>query len=343
MAASSGRGFLRRDEGTAEDGTRFRVVAGSAGVALIVLLALQGCKAGSAKREIVAIPLFSTENVEASEHIGMNEALAGTPIRLEFNGPPDGSAQRQIDLVRGAIGNDAYGITITPPSLYATNGVIREAVSRDIPVVVLMHAISPGSSAHLSFVVEDTRAAADLAAKQLKRVLPEGGDVMIAGLDSLAAGGQDRFRAMEEALGRIDPGVRIVARIVRQPSSDAFFPAIGEALEQHPSARGIVALDHHAAYVAAGLMHLRSPQKRIHIIAFDQDTEVSSALRAGEVDAMIVPDARTMGRIAVENIMRDRRHLSVPALTTVEPVLVTLDNIDSEPVQRVLAVNWVGP
>src|SRR5580698_10370446 len=71
---------------------------------------LGGCNTTSRGHEIVTIPLFSTENLASCEHVGMDEAVAGTDLHLAWNGPSDGDAQRQIDLFNDAVGRHVYGI-----------------------------------------------------------------------------------------------------------------------------------------------------------------------------------------------------------------------------------------
>ena len=304
---------------------------------------LGGCKTNSHRHEIVGIPLFSTENLASCEHVGMAEAIAGTDLHLAWNGPSDGDAQRQIDLFNDAIGNHVYGIAINPRSLYAANGVIHNAVTQKIPVVVLLHPLPLGPEDHLSFVLEDVHASADLVARRLQQILPERSDVLLVGLDSLNAGGEDRFDALEASMQQIDPTARIVARIAGPPVISAFQSAITDALAHQPGIRAIVALDSHAGYAAASVVHHLNAQSKIRILAFDQNTEVLASLRQGGVDSVLVQNMREIGRLAIANMVHDHNHQPTALVTYVKPLLVTRDNIDTEPVQRILLMNWTQP
>ena len=310
-------------------------------LALAVAFLFSGCKPGSAKHEIMAIPLFSTENLASCEHVGMDEAVAGSDLQLEWNGPSDGDAQRQIDLLSNAVKKRVYGIALNARSLYAANGVIREATTRQIPVVVLQHRLPITPEGHLSFVLEDTQAGAMLVAQRLKQILPTGSNVLLAGLDSLSAGGEDRFAAVEQALRQVDPTFDIANRIAEPPSISAFRSAITEALAQDQGIRAIIALDSHAGYAAASVLHDSNARERVRIIAFDQNTEVLASLRQGGVDSVVAQNMREMGRIAISNMVRDHTRQPVAAVTYVEPQLVTRDNIDTEAVQQILLMNWI--
>jgi ribose transport system substrate-binding protein len=273
----------------------------------------------------------------------MDEAIAHTNLHLHFNGPSDGDAQRQIDLLNEATARRDFGVVITPRSLYAANGAIREALSRDVPVVVLLHRLPLSSQAHLSFVVEDVEQGAQLAAERLHEVLPGKNELFLVGLDSLSPGGEDRFDAVEHALAQTAPDLHVVKRIVGPPLIGYFRTAIQQALMLKPGLHGIIALDSHAGYAAAAVVHELHAERRIHIVAFDQNTEVLASLRQGGVDAVVAQDMRQIGKLAIANIVKDRQGESVRNITYIEPTLITRENIDTEDVQRILQMNWVQP
>ena len=302
---------------------------------------LTGCHAGSGKREVVAIPLFSTESVSSCEHVGMDEAIEGTDLHLAWNGPSDGDTQRQIDLFNDAIKRHAYGITFNPRSLYAANGVIRDALAEKTPVVVLLHRLPLAPAKHLSFVVEDTDAAANMVATRLQQILPAHSGVLLVGLDSLSAGGEDRFTAVESAIRQMAPQVSIAGRITAPPTISAFESSIRDALAHKEDIRAIVALDSHAGYAAAAVLHNADTPQAIRVISFDQNMEVLASLRQGEVDSVVVQNMREIGHIAIANMIHDRAGEPVAPVTYVKPMLVTRDNIDSEAVQNILVMNWV--
>jgi ribose transport system substrate-binding protein len=312
-------------------------------VLFVLLAAAQGCHSSAASREITAIPLFSTWSVAYCERAGLREAIAGTPLRLEFNGPSDGNAQRQIDLVSDAVKRRVYGIVLEPRSLYAANDVIRTALRNAIPVVVLLHPIPLAPAEHLSFVLEDGKASAQLIAQRIQHIAPHGARIMILGVDSLMAGGRERFADVEEAIHAESPASVIVRRVVRAPNIPEFSRALDEAMDEQPNVDIVVSLVSHASYAAASVLHRRRTFAKIHLIAVDQNAETLYALRLGEVDSVVVQDLRQMAHVAIQNIEQDRGHEPVAPVTAVKPILVTRENIDSEAVQRVLLMNWVEP
>jgi ABC-type sugar transport system substrate-binding protein len=300
---------------------------------------LSGCHYLEQSKEITAIPLFATENIASCEHVGLDEALANTSFRLHWNGPSDGDVQRLIDLLDGAVQRNDYGIIFEPRSLYAANSVVQEAATHSIPIVIMLHPVSLETGPHVSFVLEDVAEGARLAAQRVALLTRGEGEVLLVGLDSLTPGGEDRFDALERSLHATVPSVVIKGRIAGPPTISFFTPLIRQALEQQPEVRVIVALDSHAAYAAAAVVHDLGAQTRIGIVAFDQNTEVLASLRRGIVDSVIVQNMREMGHVAIRNILTDRSGGRPPEKTFVKPVLVTRDDIDADGVQHLLQMN----
>jgi ribose transport system substrate-binding protein len=329
------------DSGT--NGWRFIRTTTGVVLVLLALQSLTGCRLWRASSEITAIPLFATENLATCEHVGMEESLAETKLRLHWNGPSDGDVQRQIDLLNDAVKGESYGITFEPRSLYAANSVIEEAAARGIPVVIMLHPVPLESRPHISFVLEDIAEGARLAAERIALVTHGRGTVLLVGLDSLTPGGVDRFDAVESSLHELAPGIVVKARIAGPPTISFFVPLIRQTLQQQPGLIAIVALDSHAAYAAAEVVHELGAQSRVGIVAFDQNTEVLASLRRGGVDSVIVQNMREMGHVAIRNIVADRSGKVVPLLTYVKPVLVTRENIDNDNVQQLLLMNWDKP
>jgi ABC-type sugar transport system substrate-binding protein len=332
------------DYGTVLISLRWQLTRGLVALGLtIVALGAASCRSSSASHEIVAIPLFSATSVSLCEHLGLDEAVVGSGLHLEFNGPSDGDAQRQIDLFRDAVDRRVYGITMIPGSQYAANSVIHDALAHSIPVVIVLHALPLAPQPHLSFVLENLPVAARLIAERVRSIEPGGADIILVGLDSLTAGGQASFIQVERALHEVSPESRVVTRIVKRPNAHDFSTAIEETLDQQPGAHVIITLDDLSSYSAAAVIHSRHAADTIHLIAFDQNAEVLSALRQGEVDSVVAQNMREMGHIAIANIMHDHAHEQVASETLVSPVLVTRENIDTEAVQRLLMMNWVQP
>ena len=274
-------------------------------------------------------------------HAGLDAAVEGAPLEVRFNGPSDGEAQRQIDLIAQATERRAYGIVMMSSRLYSANGVVHQAVVRGIPVVVLLHPLLLPAQQHLSSVVEDVQVGAKLAATRAASGSAPNAHVLLAGVEDVSTGGQERLAAVEAALQQRVPQMPVVLGSSHSPGELAFMTMMEEVLARDHQIGSVIALDARAGLFAATVLHRQKLRGRVKLIAFDQSAEVLAALRGGDVDAVIAQDMPTMGRLAVRNIMHDRSDLRVPPMTRVPPLLITRDNVDAAKVQRVLVMNWV--
>ncbi len=115
-----------------------------------------------------------------------------------------------------------------------------------------------------------------------------------------------------------------------------------EMIRSSPSLQVIVTLNitqSRAAYAAASRT---DSLKRIKLIACDQDLDLLFRLRAGEIDAIVAQDTKKMGKDAIQMIKEHRAGNRSKLTVVVQPILVTLQNVDSPEVQEVLDMNWEG-
>jgi ABC-type sugar transport system substrate-binding protein len=68
--------------------------------------------------------------------------------------------------------------------------------------------------------------------------------------------------------------------------------------------------------------------------------DLMAGIRHGDIDSVIVENTYEMGFRAIQSIAARLRGESVPDKIELKPALVTKANIDSDEVQKMLAVNW---
>lgn len=308
-------------------------------VLLAVTFLAMGCNRHFARRQINAIPSHNERNV-LTERVGMEEAAAQAHVDIYWNGPSDWDVQRQIDLMESAIHEHSYGIVVNPASLFAINTAIRDALSAQIPVVILLEPAQIAPSPHLYFVLEDTRASATLVAQRLGELVKGPGEVTILGNNPLFPGSMERYQDLEDVLHRDCPNLRLDDRNVTDAGHDLSEIDAEQILRDRPALNAIVALDPQSAEVVVAAIHNRHIRNKVHIIVYDQSDELFILLRRGDIDSIVVQDMREMGKKAVADIIADREGMHVPNMSYLKPVLVTRGNIDEESIQQLLVMNW---
>ena len=308
-------------------------------IASSLLLSAGGCNSDRDLHRIDAIPSFSTDALYLSERLGMSEEVKQRGLELRWNGPSNGDAQRQIELIDAAVKHNSYGIVLDPRTLYAANMPIATALEKKIPVVVLLNPLPFPPSPHMYYVLEDTQESAKLIAQRLQQQEREKSDVVLMGSDPLTPGGVERFTAVESTLRTQLPQSHVVDRIAGPPSVRYFEVALEGSLTEHPRSNVILAMNSRAALAAVAVVRALHLEPQMKIIAIDQTVDLLLLLRRNELDALVAQDTRTMGKIAVNKISDDRHGRMSSSCVYVKPALITSDNIDTEPIQQILQMN----
>ena len=112
-----------------------------------------------------------------------------------------------------------------------------------------------------------------------------------------------------------------------------------ETLRAHPDLNAIIALT--SSSVDGALSALDSMHAlRVRVVGFDYDGMPPPFDRYPNLDCIIQEDTRSMGEQAIELIRARRSGASVSAITRISPTLITMANLNTAPVRRMLAQDW---
>ena len=117
--------------------------------------------------------------------------------------------------------------------------------------------------------------------------------------------------------------------------------ALEDAIRRHPGTGAIVSLSQIETQNVLTEIRRAGAGGGIKVIACGQSAGLFHELHTGAVDSILVDDMRSMGMAAMSNIDADRHGRPYPAVSSFQPVLVTLDNIDTEDIQQRLLMNRV--
>lgn len=310
-------------------------------LAAVLALACSGCRRGPSHGAIVAVPRDMAEALWVCEHGGVAEAAARANVRVRWNGPGgEDDVEQQIAIAEKAIDEDALGLILSPNSLFAMNTVIQRALGKHMPVAIVGSSLPIAPSPGLSFVLNDVDFAGRLAGERVNTLLHGQGHVLVLGLDPTWPGSEERERALEQTLNVVAPNVRIVDKLGGAVSFGQAELQAEKALREHRDIEVIVSLNITSTRGAVAAASTLGLSNSVRVIGFDQTLDLLTGLRQGLIDALVVQDMRRMGAIAVNDILATQNKRKPMQITRVEPVLVTRDNINSEPVQQVLRMDW---
>jgi ribose transport system substrate-binding protein len=271
----------------------------------------------------------------------MAHAASRFGMKVYWNGPRGGDdTQQQIELMERAIDQRVAGIVITPTAAFALDTVIQRALSNAIPVVILGNSIPFPPNPNLSFVVNDIDESAKIAASRICHGMDKPGEIAVIGIDPVTPGNTALVTAFKEELTQCKPVVRVVSKIGGTFTFRQSKETTARLLSEYPALSAIYSLSSSGTRGAVATLDAHHKSNSVRIISADPNLDLILLLRRGAIDALVFPNMRAMGEKSVENIVALRQHSPIQSVALRAPMLVTRENVDSEPVQTLLKMDW---
>lgn len=304
------------------------------------LLLLCGC-ASSRSHRIVLIPETTAQELWETEHAGAEARSLNTPWKIYWNGPEsEDEVDRQIELVRQATQQQAGGIILSPDHAVALTTVVRRALARNIPMVVVGSPLPFAREESLVQILNDDDSSGRMIAERIGTELHGKGVVAVIGGTPDITSTMQVEQAFERALTRNYPGIKIIARRKGSFRLGESEQQVEEILRASPELDGIISIGittTRGAYIALKSQRRTSSTR---LVACDQDLDLMYYLRRGEIDSIVAQNTYAMGYEAVQSIIDQNARGRESGVKLVEPFLVTRENIDTPEIQHLLTMNW---
>lgn len=304
-------------------------------VFLALLFLTAGCR--PEPKTIAVIPRTTGMSLWEPEHAGAAMAAAKYNMRVYWNAPTrEDDVQGQIALVQRVIDKRYAGLILSPDQTLALMTLVRRALAKGIPTVIVGSALPMQPTGKLAYIVSDDDEAGRLAAGRIGMVLHGKGSVAILGIDPDISGVLRRVRSFESTLAADYPGIQIAEK--RMGSFNVPFEqqTAQDVLNANPRLDAILAVTTDATRGAYSALVETHRAGKVKLVGCDQD--LLMPLMTGEMDSVIAQDTYQMGYRAIETLAAEQQGNSLPALTEVHPLVVTRDNLGSPDVRRILGL-----
>ena len=290
---------------------------------------------------IAVIPRTTAQEIWEAEHAGAAHAAQRYGWSVYWNAPSRmEDFPRQVQIVQRAIEEHPDGLVLTPAHDVVLLSAVENALLHKIPTVILGEHLSLAAGNGLSYVLNDDAATGRAAAAYAAQYLHDDDSVLLLGTNPDLLSSMAKSNAFVESLAVIRPHVHVAVKRGTVLSAAAAAEETAHQLSTDAHLRVIVTLNVDLSRASYNVLLNAQVLGHVRLIACDQDLDLLHHLRNDGIDALIAQDTRSMGEQAIENIHRQILGQPVPAITTVPPILITRDNVDSEAVQRVLAMDW---
>jgi ribose transport system substrate-binding protein len=314
---------------------RFLMAVGAA-----MLAFLPGCSRTS--NTVAVIPRACGTALWEPEHAGAAHVARRKGMKIYWNAPTrEDDVAGQITLLENVVKRGYAGIIISPDQTLPLRTPVRRIVSQGLAIVVVGTNLGIEPTPKLSYVLNDDNLGGQMAARRIGKILDGRGSIAILGINPQLTGITIRERSFENTLQRDFPNITVVSRSLGFYSVPQEQQVAEDILNRGQPINAIVALSHTSTRAAYYALVEFDKTRSIKLVGFDQD--LMPPIRTGGIDSVVMESTYDMGHTAMEILDGQIHGRNVPGVSTVAPLLMTRENIDSAEIRQQLTASWWAP
>jgi ribose transport system substrate-binding protein len=297
--------------------------------------------AGGKTLRIAVIPKGTSHEYWKSIHAGAQKAQTelkaqGTNVDILWKGPArEDDRNAQIEVVETFLSQQVDGIVLAPLDSQALARPVEEATAAKIPVVVIDSGVK--TDKYVSFVATDNEKGGELGGKRLGEIVGGQKRVLMLRYMQGSASTEEREVGFLKAINAV-PGIKIV-------SSDQYAGATVETA--HNSAQnllsrfgtqidGIFTPNESATRGMILAMKEAGLAGKVKLVGFDSSPDLIAALKAGQVQGLVLQDPVKMGYLGVKAVVDSIQGKPVEKRIDTGVTLVTPDNLADPKIQELV-------
>lgn len=259
-------------------------------------IAIVGCNRGKDTKLHLAFVTNNASDFWTIARAGTAKAQEETPgIDVDFQIPSDGTAASQQRIVDDLLTRGVKGIAISPVDAANQTPMLDDVAKKAL--LVTQDSDAP-NSARSCYVGTNNVEAGKQAGELVKKVLPDGGKIMVFVGTLDAQNAHDRYQGLKQAL----EGSKVSIIDVRTDDTDRVRAQanVQDTIVKYPDVAGLVGL---WSYNGPAILNaVRSAKKTgaIRIVCFDEEDETLAGIKSGDIYATVVQQPFEFGRQAIE-------------------------------------------
>lgn len=286
--------------------------------------------------QIAVIPKGTTHEFWKSIHAGALAAAkeleaSGVEAKIIWKGPlREDDREQQVQVVENFTGRRVNGIVLAPLDSKALVGPVAAAARGGIPTVVIDSALN--SDKQVSFVATDNYKGGSLGARRLGELLGGKGKVILLRYAVGSASTEAREAGFVDTLKKEFPDITLVSadqhagatRDTAKRASENLINRYGRSLDgvfcpNESSTVGML-----LALRDAGLA-----QGRVKFVGFDAGAQTLQALKAGDLQGLVVQNPYRMGYLGVKTLVAHLQGKPVEKEVDTGCAMVTKENLNT--------------
>jgi ribose transport system substrate-binding protein len=298
--------------------------------------------------KIAVIPKGTTHEFWKSVHAGAVKAAKELDVDIVWKGPlKEDDLKAQIDVLNTFVAQGVSGIVLAPLNDAGLKAPVKEAVGKQIPVVVFDSDLQ--GDAHASFVATDNQAAGAIAAEAMAKTLGGKGNVIVLRYQEGSASTQNREKGFLDAIAK-KPDIKVVSDNQYGGATTESAFQKGESLliahkAQTGAVNGVFTPNESTTFGMLQALKKSGLNQKVKLIGFDSSDKLVSALRDGDIDGLVVQNPFNMGYLAVKTMVDHLHGKPVEKRIDTGARLVDKTNLDDPVVKEIMQPDlkkWLG-
>lgn len=311
----------------------------------------KGAPPAAARVTIAVIPKGTSHVFWQSIHAGAVKAAREADVDIVWRGPlREDDRDAQVTEVEGFVSRGASGIVLAPLDDSALVGPVSNAMSRQIPVVIIDSGLKGDD--YVSFVATDNRKGGRLGGEHLVTALGGKGKVVLL----RHAEGHDSTNQREEGFldaMRAAPGIEVVSsNQYGGVDVEEAYKRSEALLSRYKRPDGSLGIDgvftpnESSTFAMLRVLQASGWAGRVRFVGFDASDNLVAALRKGEIEALVMQDPVRMGYLGVKTMVGHLRGQPVERRIDTGVHVATRANMDEPAMKELLQPDlsqWLKP
>ncbi|WP_322092538.1 substrate-binding domain-containing protein [Paraburkholderia bannensis] len=295
--------------------------------ALSFVAMVAGSLAHAADKRIVLLTGIAGDPMYVTMGCGAQDVAKKHGYTFDSQGPLKWDAALQRPILDSIIASKPAGIIVVPTDDTALTRALKQAQSQGIKIA-LADTRTKDLSVAVSFVTADDDAVGKSAFEAMKKLAPEGGEVMsIAGEPGVSTS-DGRVAAFRAAVAA-DPKFKDIGVQYGQSDTTRAANVISSTLQRHPHLVGIFSVDSDDADGAAAAIRQANLTGKVQIVTVDAVPGQITAVREGNQQALIAQKPYEEGAAAAEQLIASIEGRTPKAKVLTDTTIITKANIDT--------------
>jgi ribose transport system substrate-binding protein len=263
---------------------------------------------------------------------GFLDAAKALGVKAELVGPKGYQPNAELVVFRQLVDERPSGICLSAARPELFQAQIDKAIGEGVPVICV-DADSPDSK-RLMYIGTDNNKAGRESVKQMARLLPGGGTVVVMSIPG-QKNLDDRVAGVADALANF-PAIKLTNILDDKGDATVAGQLVTELLQKKEKIAGIICLEAAGGSGAAVAVHALNMDGKVPIVAFDDDPETLDWIDRGVIAATVAQKPYVMSYYGLKllddlhhNAVRQfkdwRTALAPPAPTFVDTGTVVVD------------------